>query len=264
MIVVWKEPELSGPVVVRPDGKITVPLVNEIYVVGLTPLQLQNLLMEKLKPLVNAAQVTVTVRDIKSYKVYLIGQVARQGEFQINNSTTVFQVIAEAGGLGEFAKRKKIYVLRNVNGKQVRYPFNYDEVIQERMSSKTLGCGVEIPLSCLRLLHWRVDMNCRTFLHLAVSRVLLATTLAIVSLPLSRVQLFAQESGSDSATVGQQTSSSNPNSGQRLVLTPNKAVWLNVEPEAATEKPCRSTSRRGRRCEASFRRYDGDIYRCFL
>src|SRR5580765_3348379 len=88
MIVVWKEPELSGPAVVRPDGKITVPLVNEVYVVGLTPVQLQNLLMEKLKPLVNAAQVTVTMRDIKSYKVYLIGQVARQGEFQINNSTT--------------------------------------------------------------------------------------------------------------------------------------------------------------------------------
>lgn len=139
MIVVWKEPDLSGPVVVRPDGKITVPLVNEVYVVGLTPLQLQNLLMEKLKPLVNAAQVTVTMREIKSYKVYLIGQVARQGEFQINNSTTVFQVIAEAGGLGEFAKRKKIYVLRNVNGKQVRYPFNYDEVIQGKNIQQNIG-----------------------------------------------------------------------------------------------------------------------------
>jgi polysaccharide export outer membrane protein len=139
MIVVWKEPELSGPAVVRPDGKITVPLANELYVVGLTPLQLQNLLMEKLKPLVNAAQVTVTVRDIKSYKVYLIGQVARQGEFQINNSTTVFQVIAEAGGLSEFAKRKKIYVLRNVNGKQVRYPFNYDEVIQGKNIQQNIG-----------------------------------------------------------------------------------------------------------------------------
>jgi polysaccharide export outer membrane protein len=139
MIVVWKEPELSGPAVVRPDGKITVPLANEVYVIGLTPLQLQNLLMEKLKPLVNAAQVTVTVRDIKSYKVYLIGQVARQGEFQINNSTTVFQVIAEAGGLSEFAKRKKIYVLRNVNGKQVRYPFNYDEVIQGKNIQQNIG-----------------------------------------------------------------------------------------------------------------------------
>lgn len=139
MIVVWKEPDLSGPAVVRPDGKITVPLANEVYVIGLTPLQLQNLLIEKLKPFVNAAQVTVTVRDIKSYKVYLIGQVARQGEFQINNSTTVFQVIAEAGGLGEFAKRKKIYVLRNVNGKQVRYPFNYDEVIQGKNVQQNIG-----------------------------------------------------------------------------------------------------------------------------
>jgi polysaccharide export outer membrane protein len=139
MIVVWKEPELSGPAVVRPDGKITVPLANEVYVVGLTPLQLQNLLMEKLKPLVNAAQVTVTVREIKSYKVYLIGQVARQGEFQINNSTTVFQVIAEAGGLGEFAKRKKIYVLRTLNGKQVRYPFNYDDVIQGKNVQQNIG-----------------------------------------------------------------------------------------------------------------------------
>lgn len=129
-IVVWGEPALSGPVAVRPDGKITVPLVNEIKVAGLTPMQLQNLLAERLKPFINMPQVTVVVRQINSRNVYLIGQAGREGMFPINSSTTVLQLIAEAGGLRDFAKRKGIYVLRNVRGRQVRLPFNYDQVIR--------------------------------------------------------------------------------------------------------------------------------------
>lgn len=129
-ITVWKEPELSGVVVVRPDGKITVPLVNEVKVVGMTPVQLQDLLTEKLKPFVNVPQVTVTVRQINSRNVYLIGEAAREGSFPINSSTTILQLIAQAGGLRDFAKRKGIYVIRKLGGKQVRYSFNYDEVIR--------------------------------------------------------------------------------------------------------------------------------------
>lgn len=129
-ITVWKEPELSGVVVVRPDGKITVPLVNEVKVVGMTPVQLQDLLTEKLKPFVNVPQVTVTVRQINSRNVYLIGEAAREGSFSINSSTTILQLIAQAGGLRDFAKRKGIYVIRKLGGKQVRYSFNYDEVIR--------------------------------------------------------------------------------------------------------------------------------------
>lgn len=135
-INVWKEKELSGTVVVRPDGKITLPLVNEVDVVGKTPLQLQQVLTERLQPFLTAPQVTVSVREINSRKVYLIGQVAHDGVFRINSTTTVFQILAQAGGLGQFAKRKKIYVLRNENGKQVRLPFNYDAVVKGQNNSQ--------------------------------------------------------------------------------------------------------------------------------
>jgi len=137
-IDVWREKELSGQVVVRPDGKITVPLVNEIYVIGMTPLQLQTMLMDKLQPFVTAPQVTVAVHEINSRKVYLMGEVAHEGVFHINSTTTVSQIIAEAGGLHPYAKRSKIYILRNVDGKQVRFPFNYDAVIKGKGNSQDL------------------------------------------------------------------------------------------------------------------------------
>jgi polysaccharide export outer membrane protein len=137
-IVVWREKELSAEVVVRPDGKIGIPLVGEIYVIGMTPTQLQDTLTEKLKPFVNAPRVTVTVKEINSRKVYLIGRVGHEGVFRINSSTTVSQIIAEAGGLQQFAKRKKIYILRNVNGKQVKLPVNYDDVIKNQGNSQDL------------------------------------------------------------------------------------------------------------------------------
>lgn len=129
-ITVWKERDISGSVVVRPDGKITVPLVGELKVIGMTPLELQNILTEKLKPFVTVPQVTVAVNQINSRKVYLIGQVMREGTFEINSSTTVLQIVAQAGGLKDFAKRKKIYILRQEGSKQTRYNFNYDSVIR--------------------------------------------------------------------------------------------------------------------------------------
>jgi polysaccharide export outer membrane protein len=130
VITVWKEKDISGGAVVRPDGKITVPLVGEIKVVGMTPVQLQTLLAEKLKPFVTVPQVTVAVAEIRSRKVYLIGHAAREGPFMINSSTTILQIIAQAGGLKDFAKRKKIYILRKQGSEQTRIPFNYDDVIQ--------------------------------------------------------------------------------------------------------------------------------------
>ena len=137
-ITVWKERELSGSVVVRPDGKITLPLVDDIQVVGLTPAQLRAFLIEKLKPFVSIPQVTVAVTQINSRKVYLIGEVSKTGTFPINSSTTVLQILAQAGGLKDYAKRKDIYVLRNQEGKQVRYRFNYDEVIRGQNSQQNI------------------------------------------------------------------------------------------------------------------------------
>lgn len=137
-IVVWKERELSGQVVVRPDGKITLPLVNEIKVVGMTPAQLQAVLTEKLKPYVNVPQVTVEVNQINSRKVYLIGQVMKTGTFPVNSATTVLEIIAQAGGLRDFAKRKDIYILRKVGGNQQRYAFNYDDVIRGKKTQQNI------------------------------------------------------------------------------------------------------------------------------
>lgn len=129
-ISVWKEPELSAPVVVRPDGMITLPLVDDINVVGQTTKELQALLSEKLKPFVNEPQVTVIVRAIHSRKIYLVGQVSRPGVYSLSGSTTIVQLIAQAGGMLQFAKSSSIYVLRHQDGKEVRIPFNYKRALK--------------------------------------------------------------------------------------------------------------------------------------
>ncbi len=129
VINVWKEPDFSGPVVVRPDGMITVPVVGDIHVVGLTTTQVQDLLTEKLKGVVTEPQVTVIVRDIKSRKVYLVGKVGRPGAILLGGHETVLQVLAEAGGPMQFAKPQKMYVLRTVDDHQKRIQFNYKKVL---------------------------------------------------------------------------------------------------------------------------------------
>jgi polysaccharide biosynthesis/export protein len=129
-ISVWKEPDLSGSVAVRPDGMITLPLVNDIRVVGLSTKELQSLLEEKLKGFVNEPQVTIIVRLMRSRRVYLIGSVGKQGPFPLTGNMTVLQLISEAGGLGPFAKSGSIHILRTVNGRQARIPFNYKKAIR--------------------------------------------------------------------------------------------------------------------------------------
>jgi len=129
-VTVWREPELSGTVMVRPDGDITLPLINDVRASGLTPDELKSVLTDKLKGFLNLPQVTVAVREINSRKVFVIGQVGHEGSYRINSTSTVLQVIAEAGGLREFANRKGIYVLRKESGLQSRLKFNYDKVIK--------------------------------------------------------------------------------------------------------------------------------------
>jgi polysaccharide export outer membrane protein len=128
----WKEHDLSGTVVVRPDGRITVPLVGEVKVVGMKPLQLQAQLEDQLKPFITVPKVSIAVNQINSRKVYLIGQVVKEGTFPINSSMTVLQVLAGAGGLRDFAKRKKIYILRKHGEEEIRFPFDYEAAIRGR------------------------------------------------------------------------------------------------------------------------------------
>ena len=129
-INVWKEPEASGSVVVRPDGKISLPLVKEVDVLGLMPTELEKVLTAKLAHFIRDADVTVVVQQIHSKKVYLVGAAKKEGPVPLLSSMTVLQVLSEAGGVTDYAKRRKIYVLRTVNGKQTKLAFDYDAVIK--------------------------------------------------------------------------------------------------------------------------------------
>lgn len=131
-ISVWREPELSVQVTVRPDGMITMPLLNDIKATGLTTKELQALLMDKLKAYVTEPQVTVIVRGIKSRKVYLMGQVAHPGAIQLNSRKTILQLLAEVGGLGPFAK-DNMYILRTENGQSKKIAFSYKKMLKGDM-----------------------------------------------------------------------------------------------------------------------------------
>ncbi len=130
-ISVWKEPDVSVPtVVVRPDGKIAVPLIKEIQVEGLTPKEAEALITDRLGKYINDVNVTVVVTEINSKKVFVLGAVEHQGPIPYTYRMSVVQALSEAGGLTDYAKRKKIYVLRNENGKDYRMPFDYQAVIK--------------------------------------------------------------------------------------------------------------------------------------
>jgi polysaccharide biosynthesis/export protein len=129
-IDIWKQPDISRTVPVRPDGKISLPLVNDVQASGLTPLQLQASLTDKLKGFVNNPEVTVIVTQVNSQRIYVLGQIARPGAVDMLPNMTVLQAIASAGGPAQFAKDKSIYILRNENGKQTKFPFNYPDVLK--------------------------------------------------------------------------------------------------------------------------------------
>ena len=129
-VSVWKEPEVTRTVPVRPDGKISLPLINDIQAAGLTPAQLTGLITEKLNKYFTDPQVTVIVTAINSRRIYILGEVNRSGAYQLLPNMTVLQALSGAGGFSQFANLKGIYVLREENGKQIKFPFNYKEVIK--------------------------------------------------------------------------------------------------------------------------------------
>jgi polysaccharide export outer membrane protein len=136
---VWKEPEVSQTVVVRTDGNISLPLINEVKVSGLTPLQIQDLVAERLKGFLNNPQVTVTVADIRSKRAFITGEVARPGTYSLNAQTTVLQLIAQAGGFTPFAKKDGVVVLRTEEGKQMRLKFKYKEVVRGKKTEQNIA-----------------------------------------------------------------------------------------------------------------------------
>src|SRR5258708_15166302 len=129
-IDVWKETEISRTVPVRPDGKISIPLLNDVQAAGLTAMRLADVISEGLKKFINNPQVTVSVSEINSRRVYVTGEVTRPGTMPLLPNMTVLQALSTSGGFTQFAKIKNIYVLRTTSeGKQEKLPFNYKEVL---------------------------------------------------------------------------------------------------------------------------------------
>ncbi len=138
-INVWKEPEMSKTVPVRPDGMISLPLLGEIQARGLTPVQLEDQISDLLKKLVSDPQVTVIVTEVNSLNFNIVGQVLKPGYFPLTRRLTVLDAIALCGGFRDFAKQKKIYVLRKTpDGKEVRLKFNYKQVIKGQNTAQNI------------------------------------------------------------------------------------------------------------------------------
>ncbi len=128
-ISVWKEPDLTNTLPVRPDGKISMPLLNDVQAAGLTPMQLADSLTEKLKKYLADPRVTVVVTQMNSQRVYVLGEVLHSGAIPLLPNMTVLQALATAG-FTQFANTKNIYVLRTSNGKQQKMPFNYKQAMK--------------------------------------------------------------------------------------------------------------------------------------
>jgi len=127
-ISVWKNEPMSRVLPVRPDGMISLPLLDDVMAAGLTPTELRNLLAQKLAEYVPSPAVTVIVTDVKSFKVSVIGEVLRPARYELKSRTSVLDVLALAGGFNQFAARTRVVVLRQEGDKKVRIPFNYNRV----------------------------------------------------------------------------------------------------------------------------------------
>jgi polysaccharide biosynthesis/export protein len=130
-VSVWKDQELTRTLPVRPDGFITLPLIGDVMANGRTAAQLRDEITTRLTKYMNAPVVTVSVQEIRSRKINVVGEVMKSGSFPLTQSMTIIDAIAVAGGFKEFAKPSKIYVLRvNANGSTTKLPFNYKEAIR--------------------------------------------------------------------------------------------------------------------------------------
>jgi polysaccharide export outer membrane protein len=128
-IAVWREADLTATLPVRPDGKISLPLLNDVQASGLTPQQLADSVTEKLKKYIADPRVTVVVTQINSKRVFMVGEVLHPGPMSMIANMTVLQALSSAG-LNQFANTKRIYVLRTENGKQQKLPVNYRKLVK--------------------------------------------------------------------------------------------------------------------------------------
>jgi polysaccharide biosynthesis/export protein len=139
-VVFWKDKELSAEVLVRPDGKISLPMLNDVSAAGMTPEQLAEAVKQVATKFVRDPGVTVIVKEIHSRKVYVIGEVTKPGTFPLASEMNVIQMIAEAGGFMETAKKSDVVVVRNENGQERRYKVNYNDVVR----GKNVGQNIRL------------------------------------------------------------------------------------------------------------------------
>lgn len=128
-VVFWNAKEMSAEVTVRPDGKISIPLLNDVQAAGMTPEQLADLIAKEAAKYVRDPGATVIVKEIHSRKVYVVGEVSKPGSIALGSDMTVLQAIGEAGGFVEGAKRSDVTIVRQENGKEHRYKFNYNDFV---------------------------------------------------------------------------------------------------------------------------------------
>jgi polysaccharide export outer membrane protein len=129
-ITVWKEPNLSNTLTVRPDGMISLPLLGDVHAVGMTPMGLGDDLTTRLKKYINDPLVTVTVMGINSQHVYMVGEIGHVGLLSITPGMTMLQAIVSAGGLTPYANSRRIYILRGKPGSQQKIPFDYKKAVK--------------------------------------------------------------------------------------------------------------------------------------
>lgn len=139
-VMFWRDKDLTNEVTVRPDGRITLPLLNDVMAAGLTPDELRSKLTTEAQRYVEDPNVTVVVKQINSRKVFITGMVGKPGAYALAGNMTVLQLISMAGGLNEYANTKKIRILRGASGNQQSLPFNYKDVA----AGKELEQNVEL------------------------------------------------------------------------------------------------------------------------
>ena len=137
-IVFWRDKDMSTDVQVRPDGKISLPLLNDVQAAGLTPEQLRMNIHDKADKLLEEPTVSVVVKAINSRRVYITGQVGKPGIYALSDTTTVLQLIAMAGGVGEYADSKKIQIVRTEHGKPTSHKFNYQDFVKGKNVSQNI------------------------------------------------------------------------------------------------------------------------------
>jgi len=137
-VVFWREKDMSADVTVRPDGKVSLPLLNDVQASGLTPEQLRLEITKAATKFVEDPTVTVVVKTINSRKVFITGQVGKPGPYQLSGPTTILQLIAMAGGVSEFADVKDISLVRTENGHTSSYRFNYEDVSKRKNLQQNL------------------------------------------------------------------------------------------------------------------------------